>query len=668
MAAIALIVLTSICVYAKSLGGDFVYDDVYQVVGNPWIQDAGHILDILFSQAWSFEGTSSNYYRPLSFLIYTIDYRLFGFDPWGFHLVSILLHAAVAVVVFLLASRLMRIMNNETENGTKDLHLFPLFAALLFSTHPINSEPVMWISSLSDIAFTLFYLLALYSYIQSRRAINLAITSVLFFIACLGKETALTLPIMIFAFDALVRRDVHLTTQGILSLLKRYAPFVLIAAVYLIIRTDAIGGFTSVQAHKLPDIYQYMVNIFFLFAKYLGMLALPINLSAFHVFNPIQSVLSLKGLAGIALVIIYLVACYRLTQINRMLAFVLVWIAVPLLPVLYIPGLGENVFAERYLYLPSAGFAIFVSASASLFYAANSSKTTMALLMIVCLYVVGTVNRASAWESNLSLWTDVRDKSPEASVTHTRLASVLFNENMFDDAIQELKTAIRLQPDSAEAHFGLGSVYRKLNRSNEAAVEFNKALKINPQDKVAHYQLGLAYAESGQWNNSIHLYNSALGLDPDYFNAHLGIGAAYQQTNNLDRAMFHFRETVKLKPSSAEAHHNLGFVYAEQGRLEQAVIEYKQALSIDPDYALAHHNLGVAYGMKREFDLAINEFELALKTSPNDASIYFDLGVTYANKGDREKAIRALRNALTIEPDYAVASQLLRSLQSIQPP
>jgi len=671
LAAILTIIVITFGVYANSLGGNFVYDDLSQIAKNPWIQDIRHIPDILLSQAWGFEGASSNYYRPLAFLIYMVDYHLFGFDPWGFHLTNVLMHTGVSVLVFITAMRIFQLDSGQTitREFPSQQVLWPLIAALLFATHPINSEPVTWISSLSDIAFTLFYLLAFLAYMKGGNAVNRVLAPIFFFIACLGKETALTLPIMLFAYDALIRRDVNLSRQGILRLLKKYLPFIIVAIAYLAIRMNAIGGFAPMQAHKLPSVYVYVINILSLFSLYLGKLVLPTNLNAFHVFHPIPSLMSLKGFVGVVATLCYIGAFFRFVQTNRVLAFSLIWIAIPLLPVLYIPALGENIFTERYLYLPSVGFAMLVSAIGLLSIArfrklsATIPLAAASLLLLVCLYALGTVNRIPAWESNLTLWTDAKNKSPNASTAHNNLASVLYNEGKFDAAIQELNIAIQLKPDNAHAHYGLGAVYAKLNRVDDAIYEYSVASKLNPSNAATHHHLGLAYAEKGQWDNSINSYKKALELKPDYFDTHLAIGVAYQKKKRPDRAISQFQAAVKLRPSSMEAHHNLGFVYAEQGLLDQAVNEYKAALRINQNYALAHHNLGVAYGLKKAFDLAIDELESALRLTPDDASIFFDLGITYANKGEPEKAIRALQQTLNLRPDHVSAKQLLRSLQ-----
>jgi len=667
---IAFILCANAGVFFSALTNGFVYDDIDQIVDNPWIKDISHIPDILFSQAWSFEGRSSNYYRPLAFLAYNVDYHLFGLDPWGWHLTNILMHASVSILVFLLAAFLIQRIDSRTADAAIELPgrvlVFPLLASLLFALHPINSEPVMWISSLSDIGFTLFFLLAFYTYVKERSGVNRLLSPLFFFFACLGKETALTLPIMLFAYDAIVRREVKLSVQGFLELLKRYAPFIVVAFVYLALRTNAVGEFAPVQMHQELGAYGHFINVFPLFAQYLGKLALPINLTVFYEFHAIASLLSFKGLVAVTVTLGYLTACIRLAQENRMLTFLLIWIAIPLLPVLYIPALGENPFAERYLYLPSVGFAILVSSISSLVFAKFRASHIAGPVMIGLIfllagvYAYGTVSRTPVWMSNITLWTDATRKSPNASTAHQNFAYALYRDNRFLEAIEKVKIAIRINPENAKAHYGLGATYALLHRIDEAIAEYKIATKLDPGNADMHFHLGQAYTQKGLWELSINEYQKTISVDDQYLDAYLAIGTAYQNTGNIDQAIFAFNKAILLNPYSADAYYNLGFAHMKKGMLDIAINEYSKAIQINPNHAFAHHKLGIAYGMKKAFSQAIAEFQTALRLYPRGAAINYDLAVTYLNMGNREQAIHWLQQTLRLQPGHSGAEQLLR--------
>ncbi|HYA31272.1 MAG TPA: hypothetical protein VED67_00830, partial [Thermodesulfovibrionales bacterium] len=197
---ILIILLFSFLLYINALVADFVYDDKYQIVDNPWIRDIRNIPIIFSGNVWSFHPvfSTSNYYRPLMHIVYMLNYHVFGLNPWGFHLVNILFHCGASVFVFLVTRKLLK----EHRVTTSSVYLSPPFiAAMLFASHPTHSEVVAWIAGVPDVALTVFYLLSFYFYISFRdgakRGYPLSVLS--FSVATLFKEPALTLPILLFA-------------------------------------------------------------------------------------------------------------------------------------------------------------------------------------------------------------------------------------------------------------------------------------------------------------------------------------------------------------------------------------------------------------------------------------------------------------------------------------
>src|SRR5262249_9900882 len=108
---------------------------------------------------WMLTSTEPDTYQPIGWLFFGVIYRLQGLAPFGFHLASLLVHAAAAAVFFLAADILL-----PPKNGGSAL-LAPAFAALLFGLHPINVESVAMASALPDLLAGLFFLLSLWAYL-----------------------------------------------------------------------------------------------------------------------------------------------------------------------------------------------------------------------------------------------------------------------------------------------------------------------------------------------------------------------------------------------------------------------------------------------------------------------------------------------------------------------
>jgi tetratricopeptide (TPR) repeat protein len=654
---ISIILFISIAVYSNSLLNGFVYDDNLQVLENPWIKDIKNIPEIFTESVWSFEGKPvvSNYYRPMMHIIYMFNYHIFGLKPWGFHLINILLHASISILVFLI----IKVILSGPAQSPRDS--FPAFiAALLFATHPIHTEAVAWVAGAPELSYTFFFLLAFYLYMKSKEGFNRGylFSIVSFGLATLCKEPAVTLPIILIAYDYAYRKDGDLFSGHI----KRYIPYIIVSACYLLIRSYALGGFSPQEPHiKLTD-YEYFINVFPLFCQYLEKLLLPLNLNAFHVLHPIKSIFQLKGILSLVITAAFVVLSAWALRKNKTVFLSFLLIAVPLLPVLYIPALGKNVFTERYLYLPSAGFVILI-ALVLWWTQANKPKLSLGLniitILVIGLYSVGTISRNAVWKDDYTLFSDTAKKSPDSPSVRNNLGVAYAKKGQNDGAIREYQTALKLKPDFVDAYNNLGLAYADQGRTDEAINEYQKALKINPGLADAYNYLGLAYADQGRTDEAINEYQKALKINPGLADAYNNLGLAYAKQGRTDEAINEYRTALKLNTGHARAHNNLGLAYAKQGRTDEAINEYQTALKLNPGLARVHNNLGTAYKAKGKIDEAIKEYQIALRIKPDDADVHYNLGNAYGIQGRTDKAMNEYEASLKINPDHALAHNSL---------
>jgi Flp pilus assembly protein TadD len=462
---------------------------------------------------------------------------------------------------------------------------------------------------------------------------GIPVTSVVFFfLAALSKETALTLPILLIAYDYSFKRDsvFHPTPGTFYLLLKRYLPYLVVAGIYFILRTYAIGGVAPQKIHAGLSGYEYFINVFPLFAQYLGKMILPVNLNAAYVFHPIHSLLEWKGIMGVTVTLGFIFSLYLVRDRNRVVFFSLLLVVIPLLPVLYIPALGEHTFAERYLYIPSVGFVIIVSMGlcgiASLDALRDRAMPLMltAVLLITALYCAGTIKRTPVWKDNLTLWSDTVKKSPDGFIPHNNLGLAYSKQGRTDEAIEEYKEALRLNPYYAGAHNNLGLAYVDKGLLDTAIGEYNMALKLNPEDELAYNNLGIALEKLERLAEAIEAYKKALNLEPDFAEAHYNLGNLYYENGLSEQAIIEYKEALRIKPDNQEALYNLGTVYHHKGMLDEAINFYKKAVQLNPYYFAARSNLGVAYAEKGEYDKAIKELKDAIELRP-DVEGYYNL-------------------------------------------
>jgi tetratricopeptide (TPR) repeat protein len=561
---LTIVIAVSFLVYGNTLRNGFVYDDIPQVVQNPWIRDFRSISDIFSTNVWAFQGISTNYYRPLLHVIYLLSYLLFGLAPWGFHLVNILFHAGVSALVFLITSRLFPMIFSQTFPVSRFL---PFITAMLFAVHPIHTEVVAWVGGVTDLAFTLFTLLSLYLYILSsdgegqRKGLR-AFSVASFFLATLAKEPAMVLPLLLAVYDYSFRGRALRPADYV----KRYAPYLGAAAVYLVLRVYALGGFAPVRRHGDLGFFEYAINVFPLFRKYLQKLILPVNLNAYHVFTPVTSLLHPDAILSLLVAILFAAALLLAAKKNRPAFFALALVVVPLLPSLYIPGTGENTFAERYLYLPSFGFVLLVALLVERVASYRPDRSVLlagALLIVSGLYGAGTVQRNAVWRDDEHLWRDVVKHSSNSAVPRYNLACALNAQGRIDEAIGEYRNAIRIQP-AAVAYKSLGAAFQAKGLLTEAAEQYEHAVRLQPGDADAHSLLAAVSAESGA----------------------------------LDKAIEHFRLAVQLQPDSASAHYNLGTAYLEKGFPREAIPHLESAVRLEPAEPMFRSTLNRALTMQ----------------------------------------------------------------------
>jgi len=587
------VVLLAVAVYFNALWNGFVYDDIDQVVRNNWIRDVSNIPAIFKTGAWGFKGYISNYYRPMMHLLYTLEYQVFGLAPWGFHLVNILFHAANCLLVFMVTERLLR---ESPELDRNVLFSVPFMTAVVFAVHPVHTEPVTWVAGVPDLTYVFFLLLSFYLYTVSRRKAGhrykwaMPLSAASFFIAMFCKEPAVILPAILIVYDHVVEKH----KDRPVAYLRRYIPYILALSVYFIVRFLALGGFSPDKPHWRLSAYQYFINIFPLFGGYIEKLALPLNLNAHYIFHPASSVLDASVLLPAAMTVGFLLVLFMLLNKRSLSSIGLILIMLPLLPALYIRGVGKNVFTERYLYLPVFGYGLLLS---MLICGLVSRKPGFSKVLaagfigLTVLYSAGTINRNVIWRDEYTLWSDTVKKSPDGSIPHDAFGVTLYDKGLIDEAIVEYKKSVRLDSDNDKPHVDLSSAYIKKGMLNEALEECGIALAIKPDDELAHRNLGIIYAEMGQLDKAVEELQAAIVIDPYSAEAHNNLGNAYGRIGQIDQSIEQLREAIRINPEYIEAHFNLGVSYSIMGQTDQAVQQFETVLKLDPKDSAARENL-----------------------------------------------------------------------------
>lgn len=572
--------------YWNTLPGDFVYDDNEQIVENTWITDSKYLPSIFSSHSFGFAkgkelGTT---YRPLVFSVYMAEYSFFGLAPKGWHFINIIFQALNTVLVFFTASLLLKGANERWL-----LNSLPPFAvAALFALHPVNSEVVSWVGCVPELVYTLLCLGAFYIYIRSKNAVMPPLfhwaSAMLFFFALFAKETAISLPILVFIYDLLQpKKEKLLSTSSV----KKYLPYALFTVLYFIIRLSALGGMAP-RGNMYPYLSwdQYVLNACTLFIKYLRVLAMPVHDYPFQVLDPVFSITEPRAFISVALISAMLPVFLLLKKrINPLYWLAAAFIIFPLLPALYLPGLSRAPFADRYLYLPSIGFALIV---AMLFKKAlvraetagsRNLKTAAisAFLILVVFYALGSGYRNMRWRDNFTLWRSSLEGTSNNYYAMYQLGTASLRKDMYDEAILNFRKAIRTTsankyPDTGligDARLNLAYAYKSKGLLEEATAEYLEILRSYPEHAVSNYELASIYMERGMLDEAITYFarSASYFRDPiDIRDALLGIGNCYAKQGNFDEALLNYQEALRISPGDPAVLKNIRVVKRLSGK------------------------------------------------------------------------------------------------------
>jgi Flp pilus assembly protein TadD len=517
-----------------------------------------------------------------------------------------------------------------------------LLAACIFALHPIHSEAVDWIASVTELELALFCLITFAFFLASAREgggcsppYQIAMGGS-FVLALLSKEQALMLPLLAALYEHFFREDCTETTW--VQKLRRYAGLWLLAAIYLVLRVLYLGRFVPSLDRPGFGAGQLVISALALVGRYFWKLVAPAELCAYYVFPTKVTALYSWAVGGVVALAISAFALAVLWKSNRQAAFGVVWLLATLAPVLNVRWMTSNPFAERYLYLPSVGFCWVVGWAGVRWWhlrSARGRRWRVSLLLLagvvaaLCVFRIVTRNRD--WRDNLSFYTATLAVSPDAYYIHNNLGTVYWATGNHPAAEREWRTALRLAPGSEYVLHNLGLAANAGKRYGEAEVFFSRALAIRP----------------------------------NYSDAHLDLGQTYAATARLEEAEAQLRTAEELAPLSVRAHNALSEFYFDRRQLRQSEAEARRSVEIEPT-SDGYWDLGLVEWLEGDRMGAERAFLGAAALSPSDSRSHFMLGLFYMDSNRTADAIREYRAGLQIDPHNAEAFANLKKLEFLE--
>jgi tetratricopeptide (TPR) repeat protein len=534
--ALAAIIAATWWAYWPCLWGGLVWDDNLYLRENALLQDGTGLWRI-----W-FDLQATQQYHPLVFSTFWIEYRLWGLDTFGYHIVNVSLHCANSLFLWLLLRRLQ-------VAGA-------LLAAGLFALHPVHVESVAWIAERKDVLSAFFYGLTLLAWLRHLETADARSWwgCLLFAVLTLLSKTVLcTLPVAM-ALLAWWKAPDRWRSWGAALL-----PFLALSSV--------MAGITVWREHSHGNApLEYSLLERGLIAgralwTYVATLIWPMNLTVLYEpweVNAAAPAAYLPPLAVLAVVVGLVLWRQRLGAGVLVAVLLFLFTLSPMLGLIDFNIMRFAFVADHFVYVASAPLLALFAAGAHGWaqrFPREQRNTAAALLLF--LPAALTWWQAGLWANPETLWRDNIAKNPRSWMGYNNLAGVLAREGRLDEAITALRQSVAINPRYVGAYNHLGIVLASQGKGEDAIAAFQAAMKIDPTRADVANNLGTLLMTAGRVEEAAEAFEAAIKANPAYPEAwrHSAIAAA--RLGQRDAAVHRLQEALRLRPDFAAARSDL---------------------------------------------------------------------------------------------------------------
>ncbi len=619
-----IIIIVAFGVYSNSFKNSFQFDDIHRIVRNKEIQDFSHIKPTLSGQRWVVRFTLA------------LNYRLGKLNVVGYHIFNIVFHSINGILIYLFVYMLLMKSNSSkiiapflkkrnrkiTENDFQQISirniyfLIPLFSALLFIVHPIQTESVTYIISRTEILATFFFLIGVIFYMKAsstrypvRRFIFYLIVVISFLLGLESKEYVAILPFLLLLLDYFFfgAASFRLWIKRVKKFAIPIGILLLMNVCFLVALSHTYKGETSAgfSVYNISH-HSYLMTQFNVVIHYIRLLFIPANLNLDYDFPIKNSFWQYPTYLSFSILLALLIFAILIARKHKLFSFFILWFFITVAPSAGIIPIADVVFEHR-LYLPSIGYCVILVLLINKLFSFQwmrqrvlRYKLTYAVpILLLVVYSTQTYLRNLIWKDEVTLWGDVVKKSPNKARPHNNLGKIYL------DKADELKT------DPL-------AIQKREQYLDMAIEQFEKAIKTDPNFSKALGNLGIAYANKGEYKKAIETYYEAI--------------ITYEEE---------LKKEPKIRDEFAKVYHNLGVAY-----------EY--------------NNKGIRYGEGYDREKAISAYRNAIELNENYADSYFNLGVIYYRQKDFPKAKEYFEKVLSINPYYPQAPELRMKLMELR--
>jgi protein O-mannosyl-transferase len=575
------LVLVLFAAYAPALRNDFVWDDTALILRDPLIR-SWQLAPEAFQHFLFIDATPSDFYRPIQRLTYLVDYAAFVFKPAGYHLTSILCHAAATLALWLLANELLRGWNIEERKR----RWIAFLATLVWAVHPVHTAAVAYISGRADPLAAMFGFLGLYCgiraapQVRANRWLLLIATTALFLLSALSKETGLIFPALWLA--------ILLLRKSWKQILPAVVAVVFVAVSYVSLRLPA-EHFPAPRLRPPAPLLVRPIIFARAFAEYVGLIVFPANLHMdrdveSHPFGPSDASVrgaawrELQTLLGIVLMAAAIYWLIRSRGTNPAIFGCLVLATLAYVPVSGAFSLNASI-AEHWLYLPTAFLFLAVALAISQL---RVPFPALACLVASWVVVLGarTFVYSHDWKNQRTFLERTIAAGGDSPRMLVNLASQELHDGQLDSAKKHLELALEKEPNQPFAVINLAVVAIRKDDYATAREILNRAKDLPVVDAQAHELLAILEIKE---HDRVELlrFRLASRTGPPNWRIERRYIEALDETGNTPAAIRELAACLKTQWYRAESWQLLSKLFTKRGATREGMDALEQAKDYD---------------------------------------------------------------------------------------
>jgi tetratricopeptide (TPR) repeat protein len=286
-------------------------------------------------------------------------------------------------------------------------------------------------------------------------------------------------------------------------------------------------------------------------------------------------------------------------------------------------------------------------------------KTSKTITVGIAAYPTITYQKPEILENAAKALDHATFFGPDSAVVFDGVSLNISSDKLYEkgeilDAIEELKTALKLDSSNVNVHNSLGVCFGLLGNYEPAIEEFKKAISLEPEEYMALYNLGLVYLLTEKRDQALELFLKADKINGDAYEVAFQTGKLYLELGDSEKSRIYLERAADLEPKSGAVYRYLGDCHAANNMPPEAIAAYRKAIKLNPQDAASMSALGCLFEAQGENpEITVMFCRESVGLAPDNALFRYRLGRLYSNQNRLDDALGEFQKAQELGYDAA---------------